>query len=52
MKAGHMLLCGLLIAAGACFASTGASVAAVIPAAGCAAMIGTTVWMTMGPGAR
>jgi hypothetical protein len=52
MKVGHMLLCGLLIAAGVVLAAAGASVAAVIRAAGCAAMIGTTVWMTMGSGAR
>jgi hypothetical protein len=52
MKAWHMLLCGLLIAAGVVLVAVGAGAAAVIPAAGSAAMMGMMVWMTMGSGGR
>jgi hypothetical protein len=40
MKAWHMVLCGLMIAAGVAFVATGTGAAAVIPAAGYAAMMG------------
>ena len=52
MKGWHMLLFGLLTAAGVVLVATGASAAAVIPAAGCTAMIGMMVWVTMRSGTR
>jgi hypothetical protein len=48
----HALLCGLLIAAGVVLVSTGAGAAAVIPAAGCAAMTAMMAWMMMRCGGR
>jgi hypothetical protein len=47
MQGRHMLLCGLLIAAGVVLVGAGAGAAAVIPVAGCAAMMGLMVWMML-----
>jgi hypothetical protein len=52
MKGRHVLVCGLLIAAGVALAATGATAATVIRAAACAAMMGTMVSMMMRSGGR
>jgi hypothetical protein len=48
MKSWHMIVCGLLIGAGIVLVATGASAVALIPAAGCALMIGLMAWMMAG----
>lgn len=45
MKPWHMLVCAVLVAAGIVLVATGASALAVLPALGCAAMMGMMVWM-------
>jgi hypothetical protein len=52
MKSWHMAVCGLLIAAGIVLVATGASAVALIPAAGCALMMGVMIWMMVGAGRR
>jgi hypothetical protein len=52
MKGWHVLVCGLLIEAGVVLVATGTGAAAVIPAAGCAAMMGMMMWTMMRSGGR
>jgi hypothetical protein len=52
MKAWHMLLPSLLIAAAVVVGARGTNAAAVTPAAGCAATIATMVWTMMRCGGR
>jgi hypothetical protein len=52
MKAWQMLLCGPLIAAGAVLAGTGAAAAALLPSAGCAALMAAMAGMMLRSGGR
>ncbi|MBK5231426.1 MAG: hypothetical protein JJE13_00390 [Thermoleophilia bacterium] len=45
MKSWHMLICLALIAAGIALVASGAGAIALIPAIGCALMMGAMVWM-------
>jgi hypothetical protein len=52
MRAWHMLLCSLLMAAAVVAGARGTGAAAVTPAAGCAAIMATMVWTMMRSGGR
>jgi hypothetical protein len=52
MRAWHMLLCSLPIAAAVVVGARDTGAAAVTPAAGCAATMATMVWTMMRAGGR
>ena len=52
MRASHVLLCGLLLAAAVVAGARGTGAAAVTPAAGWAATMATMVWTMIRAGGR
>jgi hypothetical protein len=50
MKPWHMIVCAALIVAGIVLVATGAGAVALLPALGCAAMMGMMIWMMIGAG--
>lgn len=47
MKGWHILACLGFVALGAILVASGAGAVAIVPALGCAAMMGAMVWMMM-----
>ncbi|MGH3029354.1 MAG: hypothetical protein ACRDNE_01030 [Gaiellaceae bacterium] len=46
MKGWHLIACGTFVAAGVVLAAVGLDALALLPALGCAVMMGTMAWMT------